>query len=304
MSTIPDTSALRGVFAAAVSPLTPAAAPDLDALPALIDFLAGRGCHGVLLLGTTGEGTSFSVEERQAILAAGLQHRAVAHPGLHLLAGTGCASLADTITLTRAAFDLGADGVVVLPAFYYKGISAAGLVSYYDELLRAAVPATGRLLVYHIPQMSGVPVPDEAVLELRARHPGRFYGMKDSQDELAHTLATLQAAPGFGLFAGSDSIMTDALAGGAVGTITALANVTSQLNRQVWDAHQRGEQAPDAQARLGRARVAIKGLNGPAAMKSALADLFNLPLWPVRSPLQPLAPVQREKLAADLEALL
>jgi 4-hydroxy-tetrahydrodipicolinate synthase len=178
------------------------------------------------------------------------------------------------------------------------------LVAYFDEILRAAVPAGGRLLAYHIPQMSGVPVPDEAILELRARHPHRFFGMKDSQDDLAHTLATLRAVPGFGLFCGSDSIMVESLAAGAFGTITALANVTSPLNRAVWDAFQRGETAADAQARLARARVALRGLNGPGAMKAALADLFGLPLWPVRPPLQMLSPVQREKLALDLADLL
>jgi len=299
-----DNSALRGVFAAAVTPLTPTLSPDLDAIPALLDFLAQRGCHGVLLLGTTGEGTSFSVDERLSVLRSGLRHRAAAIPGLKLLAGTGCASLADTITLTRAAFDLGVDGVVTLPAFYYKGVSAAGLVAYFDEVLRAAVPENGRLLAYHIPQMSGVAVPDEAVIELRARHPSRFYGMKDSQDELAHTLGTLQAAPGFGLFCGSDSIMSESLAAGAFGTITALANVTAPLNRAVWDAHQQGLEASEVQARLGRARVALRGLNGPAAMKCALADLFGLPMWPVRPPLQTLAAAAREKLAADLAGLL
>jgi 4-hydroxy-tetrahydrodipicolinate synthase len=128
--------------------------------------------------------------------------------------------------------------------------------------------------------------------------------MKDSQDELAHTLATLTAAPGFGLFCGSDSLMTESLAAGAFGTITALANVTAPLNRIVWEAHQQGVSAPEAQARLAQARIAVRGLNGPAAIKSALADLFGLPLWPVRPPLQPLAPAPRKKLASDLAALL
>ena len=297
-------SPLRGVFAAAVTPLTPTLAPDLDALPALLDFLAGRGCHGVLLLGTTGEGTSFSVDERLAVVRAGLAHRAAAHPHLKLLAGTDCASLADTITLTRAAFDLGVDGVVTLPAFYYKNLGAEGLVAYFDAVIREAVPEHGRLLAYHIPQMSGVPVPDEAVLHLRQLHPRRFFGMKDSQDELPHTLQTLRAAPGFALFCGSDSIMAESLAAGAFGSITALANITAPLNRLVWDAHQRDESAPDAQARLAQARVVIRGLNGPAAMKATLSDLFGMPDWPVRPPLQPLAAPQRAKLAAGLAALL
>lgn len=295
---------LRGVYAAAVTPLTADLAPDLAALPALLDFLASRGCHGVLLLGTTGEGTSFSVAEHIAVLREGLRYRATARPEFRVLAGTGAASLSDAAALTRAAFDLGADGVVVLPPFYYKNVSAAGLVTYFDALIRAAVPADGRLLGYHIPQMSGVALPAAALAALRARYPRQFYGLKDSQDDLAHTLGLLGELPGFGVFAGSDSIMTDTLAAGSHGTITALANVTAPLNRAVWDAHQAGSSTAEAQAKLVRARQVVKGLSGPAVMKAALADLFGLPLWPVRPPLEPLDDTRRMAAVAGLAELL
>jgi 4-hydroxy-tetrahydrodipicolinate synthase len=261
-----------------------------------------------LLLGTTGEGPAFSVDERLAVLRAGLQHRAAALPGFHLLAGTGCASLSDTITLTKAAFDLGADAALALPAFYFKSVSPAGLVDYFDRLVRAAVPAGGRLLVYHIPQVSGVAIPAEALAELRRRFPRQFFGMKDSQDEWAHSRSILQQFPGFGLFLGSDSLLAEGFALGAVGAITALANVTSPLDRAVWDAHlANGAAQPSgaaAQERLLRARQAVKGHPGPSALKSAMADLFGFPLWPVRPPLEPLTPDQRTRLAALLSALL
>ena len=134
---------LEGVFAAAVTPLDAGGAPDLAALPALIDFLAGRGCHGVLLLGTTGEGPSFSVQRelRSCARACVTEPR----PGrkLQVLAGTGCANLSDTVELTRAAFDLGVDAVVTLPAFYYKGVGPDGIASYYEQVVRRAVPGTG-----------------------------------------------------------------------------------------------------------------------------------------------------------------
>ncbi len=293
---------LRGVYAAAVTPLTPAAEPDLDALPALLDFLAQRGCHGALMLGTTGEGPSFSVAERAAIIGAALRHRARALPEFKILAGTGCANLADTIALTRSAFEQGADGAVVLPAFYYKGVSASGIADYYARLV-AALPAHARVLIYHIPQVSGVGIPPESIERLRLSHPRQVWGMKDSQDDLAHTVSIAQRFAGFGVFVGSDSIMTGALKAGAVGSITALANVTAPLNRAVWEAHARGASAPEAQARLVRARQLMKGLNGPAAIKSALADLFDFPLWPVRAPLEMLPPAQRQALCEGLTEL-
>ncbi len=300
----PATSTLEGVIAAAVTPMQPDGQADLAALPRLIDFLAGRGCHGVLLLGTTGEGPSFSVAERTEILRAGLRHRDTAQPNLKLLAGTGCANLSDTIALTLAAFDMGADAVVTLPAFYYKGVSPEGIAAYFEAVVRQAVPPTGRLLAYHIPQVSGVAVPAASIRALRERFPDQMWGMKDSQDDLPHTLEISRQFPDFHVFAGSDSILTEALAGGAVGSITALANVTSPLNRSVWEAHQAGGAAPEAQQALVRARQVIKGLSGPAAMKAVLADLFGFPDWPVRSPLEPLARETRARLSAEMAELL
>jgi len=98
--------------------------------------------------------------------------------------------------------------------------------------------------------------------------------------------------------------LADSLAAGGAGGITALANITSPLNRAIWDAHEAGGSAPEAQAALVQARAAILGLNGPAAMKAALADLFGFPSWPVRPPLQPLSPEQRRTFNAALAALL
>jgi 4-hydroxy-tetrahydrodipicolinate synthase len=295
---------LHGVYAAVVTPLTPALAPDLDAIPPLLDFLAGRGCHGVLLMGTTGEGPAFSVAERVAITRAALQHRAAHQPDFKLLAGTGCANLTDTIELTRAVFDLGIDAALALPAFFYKGVGSAGIADYFEHLIEAAVPGDGRLLVYHIPQVSGVGIPAESLTRLMAKYPRQLWGMKDSQDHLPHTQAVLRDFPGLNVFAGSDTIMSAALAAGAAGAITALANITSPLNRLVWDAHLRGATAPEAQARLARARQVTAGLNGSAVQKFALAELFGFPHWPVRPPLEDLSPEVKTRLATELRDLL
>ncbi len=107
-------SSLAGVYAAAVTPLKPDLSPDLDGIASLIQFFAQRGCHGVLLMGTTGEGPSFSLAERMQIFEAAASARQD-FSGFRLLAGTGTPSLEDTIYLTKSAFALGFEGVVVLP---------------------------------------------------------------------------------------------------------------------------------------------------------------------------------------------
>ena len=105
---------LAGVYAAAVTPLKSDLTLDLDSIPVLLAFLAARGCHGAVLFGTTGEGPSFSPAEREALLRAACEARQ-SLSGFRLLAGTGTPSVAETIDLTKLAFDLGYEGVLVVP---------------------------------------------------------------------------------------------------------------------------------------------------------------------------------------------
>jgi 4-hydroxy-tetrahydrodipicolinate synthase len=93
-----------------------------------------------LLFGTTGEGPSFSPHERVEALrvAAGYCQ---AHPEFRLLAGTGTPSLQETIQLTRAAFELVVEAVVVLPPYYYRKVGDEGLLTWFQRVIQEAVPA-------------------------------------------------------------------------------------------------------------------------------------------------------------------
>ena len=133
---------LKGVIAAAVTPLSENYSPQLESIPEYLEFLHSRGCHGALLLGTTGEGPSFSPSERQAILKSALEVLAVV-PDFILLAGTGTPSLDETIGLTREAFELGFDGVVVLPPYYFRSVTEDGLMRWYGNVIERAVPKEG-----------------------------------------------------------------------------------------------------------------------------------------------------------------
>ena len=178
---------LAGVYSAAVTPLKADFSPDLEAIPSLLDFLAGRGCHGILLLGTTGEGPSFSPEERLGILRAALQVRGMlpaTQDGTYkILAGTGTPSLTETIALTRSAFDLGYDGVVVLPPYYYRKATDEGLFRYFSELIHKAVPSDGFLLGYHIPGTAGIGFSTDLLARLKDAFPHQFAGIKDSSHD-------------------------------------------------------------------------------------------------------------------------
>ena len=145
-----DLHPLAGVYAAAVTPLKLDSTLDLEAVPVLLRFLASRGCHGALLFGTTGEGPSFSPKERETFMRSVRVYRQQLQ-GFKLLAGTGTPSLSETIELTKLSFDLGYDGVVVLPPYYFRKATDEGLFNWFSELIKKDVPTKGHLLGYHIP---------------------------------------------------------------------------------------------------------------------------------------------------------
>lgn len=300
---MPKHPRLSGVFAAAVTPLTAQGDPDLDALPALLEFLADRGCHGVLVLGTTGEGPSFSVAERIEVIQAAVRIRET-RPSLKLLAGTGCASLSDTVAVTRAAFDAGVDGTVTLPSFYYKGQKPAQVSEYFRRVIRQAVPSDGCFLFYHIPNVSGVPVPAETIDQLRKEFPRQVTGLKDSSASLDEARAFGERFGDLSVFSGTDSLFSKALAAGASGCITAMANVASPCLREVWDARLDGRPALEAQARLNAAREVQDHYPAAPALKAMLARRYGFPLWPVRPPLLPLDEAAAERFTAEMSAAL
>ena len=125
---------MRGVVAAIATPLDADGAPDSARLVGLADHLLSEGCDGLNVLGTTGEATSFTVEERirlmEAVAASGLDMS-------RLMVGTGAAAVGDAVRLSEAAGRLGFAGALVLPPFYYKGVSEAGIVDYFRPIADA-----------------------------------------------------------------------------------------------------------------------------------------------------------------------
>lgn len=299
-----DQKQLSGVYAAALTPLDQEYAPALDDIPPLLDFLANRGCHGALLLGTTGEGPSFAPDERLDIWRAALAVRQE-HPEFYLLAGTGTPSLEGTIELTRAAFDLGMNGVVVLPPYYYRQASEQGLYLWFSEILARAVPSDGAFFGYHIPRISGVPLTLELLARLKDAFPRRFSGIKDSSSDPEHA-RILGERFGYDLmvFNGNDRLFGLALKNHACGCITAMANLVSPNLRRIWDAHQDGVDDSDAQAHLEIARQVFDDYPpAPPLLKALIPYASQLPTWNVRPPLTPISAQMTARALEDIQAI-
>ena len=279
---------LAGIYSAAITPINIDFSPDLAGMPLLLTFLAQRGCHGALILGTTGEGPSFSPEQRIEILQAALEIRQD-YPKFRLLAGTGTPSLDETIRLTRTAFDLGMDGVVVLPPYYYRKVNDQGLFQWFSQVIENSVPEDRYFLGYHIPDVSGVPLSIELLARLKDAFPNQFTGLKDSSGNttFAETLGS-RFGKDLVVFTGNDRLLSFAMENQAAGCITACANLISPDLRKVWEAFNRGEKDPSTQEKINIARQVIERYPPlPSIIKCLLAREFSLPQWSVCPPLLP-----------------
>lgn len=291
---------IQGVITAVVTPFRADDRPDLDNLQRLIRSLVAEGVDGLLLLGTTGEGPSTSYEEQQEVIQAGVE----AAGDRVVMAGTGCASLPDTIRLTRRAFELGVDAVVTVPPFYFKKWSTPGLVSYFRRVLDEAVPTGGYLFLYDIPQVTGIPITPELVSALFVHDEQKLGGVKDSTGDLAHGLAYCKAFPQLRTFVGTDKFLLAGMQSGAAGCITAGSNVFAPLAVAVYRAFREGRDASALQEDLTAARSALEKFTPfPASLKSLLARKFNTEGWNVRPPLVPLSAQEQADLIGSLNSL-
>jgi 4-hydroxy-tetrahydrodipicolinate synthase len=289
---------LEGVLAPVLTPFDEQLEVDLPRWIAHCRWLLANGCSGLAIFGTTSEANSLSVDERERSLDAALE--AGIAPSL-LLPGTGCSALPDTVRLTRKAVRAGCAGVLVLPPFYYKGVSEEALFRSYAAVIDRVADPRLRLFLYHIPQMTQVPISLAMIERLRAAYPEVVAGIKDSSGDWGNTKSMLESLPGFRIFVGSERFLLRNLRAGGAGCITATANV----NARAIDTLYREWRSPAAAAlqdALDNLRGIFEQQPPIAGLKAALAHFRGDPGWrALRPPLLPLAPAQEEKLLAALQ---
>ena len=291
---------LAGVYAAAVTPLKSDLLPDLDAVVPFLTFLASRGCDGALIFGTTGEGPSFSLKEREMVWKTAIRVRE-AYPNFRLLAGTGTPSLGETIDLTKLAFDLGFDAVVTLPPYYFRKVNDDWLFNWFEQVIHKSIPSDGFLFGYHIPGTAGIGFSLDLIARLKDSFPSQFAGIKDSSHDQGFTRALGEK---FGadltVFNGTDSDFTLALQNHAAGCITALANIISPSLREIYDLFIQGKDTFAAQARISEQRHLLEKYQPfPPLLKALLARYHHQPRWPVHPPLVELSKEDEEKVVRE-----
>jgi 4-hydroxy-tetrahydrodipicolinate synthase len=221
-----NTKSLDGVIAAIATAVDGNGEPDCERSVALARFLLANGCDGLNVLGTTGEATSFSLDQRRRVMTA------YARSGLPLnrmMVGTGAAALADAIALTRHAAELGFAGALVLPPFYYKGVADDGLVAVIEAIVTATAAEPIPLYLYHFPAQSGLHWHVALVRRLLQRFGERIVGLKDSSGDMAYAREAAGILPRFKVFPSTEAALPEARSGTFAGCISATANLNADL---------------------------------------------------------------------------
>jgi len=292
---------LRGVLAPVVTPFTPDLRPDAARLVRHCRWLLDNDV-GLAVFGTNSEGNSLAVAEKlellDALVDAGI-------PTSRMMPGTGACALPDTVELTRSAVRHGCGGVLMLPPFYYKGVSDDGLFASFAEVIERVGDARLRIYLYHIPPVSNVPITFPLIDRLLTRYPGTIAGVKDSSGDWNNTRAMLeQFQPrGFDVFCGSETFLLGTLRGGGAGCISATANVNPAAIAKL----ARDWQTTDAdvrQASLDQVRAAFQKFPMIPALKAAVAHFSADPSWTtVRPPLVTLDDEQGRRLMDSLDTV-
>jgi 4-hydroxy-tetrahydrodipicolinate synthase len=256
---------------------------------------------GLAIFGTNSEANSLSVKEKLTLLEA---LRAAGLPAAKMVPGTGTCALPDTVELTRAAVDAGCAGVLMLPPFYYKGVSDEGLFRSFAHVIDAVADERLRIYLYHIPPVSQVPITLTLIERLLKAFPGTIAGVKDSSGDWNNTAAMLKhfQPQGFDVFAGTETILLKTMRGGGAGCITATGNVNPTAIMRLYKTWS----APDAEGQqdgLNKTRAIFQQFPIIPAMKAVITEKSGDKAWAtVRPPLVELNNNQRAELIRELDA--
>lgn len=288
---------LRGIFAPVLTPFHADLSVDIPRWIEHCKHLLVTGCHGLCPFGTTSEANSLGMDERIEVLEQLVA--ANVSPAV-LMPGTGACAIPDTVRLTRHAVELGCAGVLLLPPFYYKGVSDEGIFRSVAEVIERVGDNRLRVYLYHIPPVAQVGFSLSLIERLVKAYPQAVVGIKDSSGDWANQEAILKAFPGFGTFSGGERFLLDNLRLGGVGGINAVANTIPNVLRSLYEQWQTPE-AERIQERILALRKPFQEYAPVPGLKQIIAHFRHDPAWlTVRPPFVELTEAQSAAVVAGL----
>jgi 4-hydroxy-tetrahydrodipicolinate synthase len=287
-------SKIRGVIAAIATPVDENGTPDTARATKLARYLLDNGCDGLNVLGTTGEATSFSLDERKRVMTA---YRDAGLPLDRMMVGTGAAAVSDAIALTKHAANMNFAGALVLPPFYYKGVPDDGLFAYVDAIIKATASKPIPIYLYHFPQQSGLHWNVKLIRRLLDAFSQRIVGLKDSSGDMAYAREAAAISKSFAVFPSTEAVLLEARSGAFAGCISATANLNADLCGRAWGSGDRA--ALDAAVTI---RNLFDGKPLVSGVKALLGHIHGDPAWArVKPPLAPFSAADRTSVVAGFD---
>ncbi len=280
-----------GISPAMVTPLDASYGVDMPALSMHAADLLSRGCPSVTLFGTTGEGCSFGYEARQKaadqLLASGLASS-------QLIEGIIVCSQEEATASVAAAMKRGSRAVLLAPPFYFRPVAEEAVYLWFKQVLTGAGSGLRDVILYHIPQMTGVPLSMDLIARLRKDFPGAIVGVKDSSGNKANTDDLLKTHGDLHILVGDERYLGEACAKGASGAICGVSNMLPELLVSVVEKGQNHD---------GLTALVDAILQRPVtpAVKALTAHLRKNPSF--ARPRPPLLPIDAENTAAMVKLL-
>ncbi|HYW48121.1 MAG TPA: dihydrodipicolinate synthase family protein [Bryobacteraceae bacterium] len=261
----------------------------------MMAWFKDQGADGVVVLGTTGEYPSFSVAERKRVAETALKHR----NGLLIIVSSGTPNFPETIELATHAAANGANGLLIIPPFYYKNPPLAGLTKYYSLIFeQVKIPIN----LYHIPGTSAVPISHELLHSLE--HYPNLAGIKDSTGSAEGYAAFVKEFPNLNMRTGTGNNLKPALEAG-MGAILAEGNIFTKQAAAVFAAHRAGKSIDEPLAKLRAAQQLLRpgGVGSYGPMKYALSQLMGTRQTYQRPPHPDVTDEQKTTIKAKIEEL-
>ena len=217
---------ISGVYCAVITPLKNNLSINPDLHLRHCQSLMQKGLDGLVIFGTNGEASSFSVTQKIKSIEFLLENRVDAS---NLLIGTGSASLEDAIELTKFSVKIGAKASLLIPPFYFKNVTDDGVIAYYRNVIEQTGDNSFKFLLYNIPQHSGVTINFNIIENLLKLYPNNVVGLKDSTGDMDNMLKTIKYFNDFAVFCGNGALALHTSRRGGAGAITGDANITAKL---------------------------------------------------------------------------
>jgi len=286
----------EGVYPAIITPFRTGSRPDLDleGLRANVAWLVEQGVHGIVPCGSTGESATMSHKEHEKVIEETVD---VVNGRVPVLAGTGSNNTEEALLLTKAAKNIGADGVLVISPYYNKP-NKSGLKKHYTKIADLDIP----VVMYNVPGRTGQNLEVDLVRDL-SRHPN-IIGIKEASGNLAQIWQIIEATreEKFKVISGDDNLTLPILQMGGAGVISVAANVEPALMVEMYEEFRKGnyQKARDLHFRL---EPLFKDLfidTNPIPVKRAVG-LRGMAAGPVRLPLDDLDQEKTARLKNTLD---